>query len=60
MSKTFRIILTIASLLAFILLFICIEAESKTEESIIIAIILIFAAIGAMRIIWNNNEKPKI
>lgn len=56
MSKTFKIVLSIASFLAFILLFVCIKELSTFTESIISAFILFLAELGALRIIWKKNN----
>ena len=56
MSKTFKIVLTVASLLAFLLLFVCIQAEADKNFTLISIPALIAAAIGAIRIIWKKDK----
>ena len=56
MSKTFKIILSIASVIAFLLLFVCLEAEWGEKGTYVGIPVILFAAVGALRIIWKKDK----
>lgn len=56
MSRTFKIILSVMTILAFTLLFVCIRGEFGWG----VLPLLIIALIGALRIVWKMKPHEPI